>query len=51
MIEHLHNFYYTDEIKIWNQRQNEGNIQEATETLFVKPKSQAQQKKQSVKFH
>ena len=41
------NFYYTDEIK-FGTRQNEGNSQEATETFFDKPKSQAQQRKQLV---
>ena len=41
------NFYYTDEIK-FGIRQNEGNSQEATETFFDKPKSQAQQRKQLV---
>ena len=41
------NIYYTDEIK-FGTRQNEGNSQEATETFFDKPKSQAQQRKQLV---
>ena len=41
------NFYYTDEIK-FGTRQNEGKSQEATETFFDKPKSQAQQRKQLV---
>ena len=41
------NFYYTDEIK-FGPRQDEGNSQEATETFFGKPKSQAQQRKQLV---
>ena len=37
------NFYYTEEIK-FGTKQNEGNSQEATETFFDKPKSQAQQR-------
>ena len=41
------NFYHTDEIK-FGTRQNEGNSQEATETFFDRPKSQAQQRKQLV---
>ena len=42
------NFYYTDKIK-FGTRQDEGKSQEATETFFDKPKSQAQQRKQLVK--
>ena len=41
------NFYYIDEIK-FGTRQSEGNSQEATETFFDKPRSQAQQRKQLV---
>ena len=41
------NFYCTDKIK-FGTRQDEGNSQEATETFFDKPKSQAQQRKQFV---
>ena len=44
---HTGYFYYTEEIK-FGTRQDEGNSQEATETFFDKPKSQAQQRKQLV---